>query len=431
MNIKLLNNTYYSLFVCSFMWSLFWLSINTMPFEIYFFGENFIKSINSLRLVLALILSFLMIIYFALKIFLIEKRTYLFKLDFRYYFLILFSSYLIFLIFSDTRELNLQNTYLIILSLGTIFFSLVLMNISEINLRCLIIVNILFLICICFITILPKYDEIISHNFNFYRTFFFLDGNLLNQVNPRVTGLSRSVSILNIFLLIVILNTKNKFLNSILLILFLFLFFVIWGMQSRGSILCFYITTLFLLMSVSKFKNFQKIIFLIFLIFSNFTVDYIYKNKINQVEEIKQYSRILDNNSSGRVDIWKYSLTNYEYENIFGYGSQGDRYFLKKYIKKDKFGDNSSNAILYSFLSGGYLALLLIITIYIHLINRIKYFIFTKYKNNVFYTFSISIIVFFFVRSLFENSFSLFSIDYLLLFSSLLYVNKIETKKIP
>ena len=200
-------------------------------------------------------------------------------------------------------------------------------------------------------------------------------------------------------------------------------------MQSRGSILCFYIAVLFILIFANKSKNFSKIILLIFLIFSNFTIDFIYKYKINKVEEIKNYSRILKNNSSGRFDIWKYSLENFKYKNLFGYGSQGDRYFLKKYVHKDKFGDNSSNAVLYSLLSGGYLALLFIVTIYIHLIKKIKNFIFTRYKNNIFYTFSIAIILFFLVRSLFENSFALFSIDYLLVFSSLLYVDRIESKK--
>ena len=101
MNIKLTNNTYYSLFTYSFMWSLFWLSINTMPFEIYMFGDNIVKSINSLRLVLALILSGLMIIFFFYKVILNKNNSFYRKFDFKYYFFILFSSYLFFLFLSD------------------------------------------------------------------------------------------------------------------------------------------------------------------------------------------------------------------------------------------------------------------------------------------------------------------------------------------
>ena len=50
-----------NIFIFSVFWSIFWLSINTMPFEIYLFGKSILQSINSLRLVSALIISILLI----------------------------------------------------------------------------------------------------------------------------------------------------------------------------------------------------------------------------------------------------------------------------------------------------------------------------------------------------------------------------------
>ena len=64
--IKKLITEYFSFFVFGSIWIVFWASINTMPFEIYFFGENIIKSINSLRLSLALIISLVLITVIAL-----------------------------------------------------------------------------------------------------------------------------------------------------------------------------------------------------------------------------------------------------------------------------------------------------------------------------------------------------------------------------
>jgi len=178
-----------------------------------------------------------------------------------------------------------------------------------------------------------------------------------------------------------------------------------------------------------------KLIMICVIIFLNFIFIQFNVNKINTSNEtintdIKSnvyQSRLFKSNSSGRVDIWSYTINNYNYKNFFGYGSQGDRFFLKKYEKN--YGNNSSNAILYSLLSGGYLGLILIIFIYINLTKKIFLGMSFNKKDDIYYNFSISVIIFFFIRSLFENSFALFSIDYLLILTSIFYIQSVEMVK--
>ena len=126
--IKKLITEYFSLFIFGSIWVIFWSSINTLPFEIYFFGETIIKSINALRLSLALIVSVMLIAYFFFK----SKQTkndLLFKENYLiFFFLLLFSSYLLALIFNSERYFNLDNTYLVILSFGTIFLYFIMYN---------------------------------------------------------------------------------------------------------------------------------------------------------------------------------------------------------------------------------------------------------------------------------------------------------------
>ena len=58
------------------------------------------------------------------------------------------------------------------------------------------------------------------------------------------------------------------------------------------------------------------------------------------------------------------SLEYYDLNKIFGYGPQADRFILNSL--SNKYGNNVSNASIYSLLSGGYLSLISIILIYIY-----------------------------------------------------------------
>ena len=114
----------------------------------------------------------------------------------------------------------------------------------------------------------------------------------------------------------------------------------------------------------------------------------------------------------------------YKYKNFFGYGPNGDRFFLKSFDKKDKYGDNTSNIWLYSLVCGGFASVFFLILIFFDVVkmfasNKEKVF---SNRNSFCFNFSIVCLIFFFIRSFFENSFGLFSIDFLIKYLSISYI---------
>ena len=109
-------------------------------------------------------------------------------------------------------------------------------------------------------------------------------------------------------------------------------------------------------------------------------------------------------------------------KNFFGYGIQGDRYLITKinneiYGSNNPFVTNVSNGAIYSFLSGGYLAILFFLILYgvvfylgINLLRKII----SINKIEPIIKYSSTIMFYFTLRSIFENSFALYSIDFLL-----------------
>ena len=86
------------------------------------------------------------------------------------------------------------------------------------------------------------------------------------------------------------------------------------------------------------------------------------------------------------------------------------------------FGNNVSNGYIYSFLSGGYPGLIIFLTITINIFlvvckNLFVTKIFNKNKNTSI-KIATMILIFFLIRVLFENSYALFSIDFLLILIS-------------
>ena len=111
-------------------------------------------------------------------------------------------------------------------------------------------------------------------------------------------------------------------------------------------------------------------------------------------------------------------------------------YFL--YDHRNIYGNNSSNAAIYALLSGGYLSIICIILIYFYFtylflsFYKRKLFKFNfqlNYKNSL-VVISMIFSTFFMIRSLVENSFSLFSIDFLITILSLFVIEQNKYKKI-
>ena len=146
-------------------------------------------------------------------------------------------------------------------------------------------------------------------------------------------------------------------------------------MQSRGTLLCYLIILLFLILFLSKGKiknKIKKIIILIFVpFFLYFSINTQIIKNISSDKQENINNRIFEKHSSGRIDIWTFSLKNNDYKKIFGYGSQGDRFFLKNYNNKNKYGNNSSNIVVYSLLSGGVACVILLMLCYYEILKTI------------------------------------------------------------
>jgi hypothetical protein len=93
--------------------------------------------------------------------------------------------------------------------------------------------------------------------------------------------------------------------------------------------------------------------------------------------------------------------------------------------------NNASNAILYSYLCGGIFGLFIIIFLYINFANIIYKITFVKrifFKNNILLNFSIVTLSYLLIRSIFENSFSLFSIDFMILILCYFIISETNNK---
>jgi O-antigen ligase len=337
--------------------------------------------------------------------------------------------------------------------------------------------KIFFILLIIISIVTVFYFSILLKEFIFNESVFYFYGNkelladsnntFVMQTNPRVTGLGRNLVII-LSVLFFIYNDLIIKKAAIFKTLFLFLIFLstflIWGTQSRGSLVCLaVIIIMFFLFDKKNIKYKILFSFLIFLIpillFENISKlkyeNYKSKYKLDN-QNINNYSRIFnketlpqfsDNNketlpqfsdneanydySTGRSTIWKRSF-NFIYKKPWiGYGPQGDRVALsnnkEKSLAEQKhiWDNNSSNAVIYTLLSSGIFGLICLTGIYLLMIKKIVYLIFKSnifYSNNYMLKINISIIPMLLVRSAFENGFVFFGIDLIFLITCFYYL---------
>ena len=466
-------------------WFIIWSSVGVEHKSILFFGNKLIDNINFFRLNTSLLFSLISSLFLLYVIFFKKKKTKTNEVLYLFYLYFIFQ--LIGLSLNTELKLTLGNSFLLILAFGTIniFLFLKLFNIenySKILLYLSIIFSLIFILFVLFSN-KDKFLEYLSLS-----TFYSLSlpsDRFLDNAYPKTTGLSRLFAVINLFLITTYLsiNLKNhKILGlSILIIILLFGAFI-WGFQSRGTIVSYFIGVIFLSFLFEKsikvkFINFMFIILFPILIFnisssiakSFYLEDFnridgtllnkdellskgellkkdFYKklNKDEKKKLLKKLDQIQKNPhhanrflksemiTSGRFEIWAYIMKNYDKKKIFGYGIQGDRYLLKK--KYENYGNNSSNAFVYFWITGGYFSLILLIVI----LSRI-YYIFIKIyffkknlliKNSFIFKLNFGLILFFSTRSLVENSYGLFSIDFLFITTSFFIIENLNNKSI-
>ena len=421
-------------------WIILWFSINTSPIEegllstlnLIDFSKNIGKSFGYLRIVLALFCTCLIILYF-IYIFFWQTN----KINKIYLFIILsFVSQLIGLYFNQEKTFDIFNTFLAFLSIGTVCLLALCDQIKVENILKYFFWASLIILTLVFITILSfKLVEI--KNYDFYTLFSPRDSNIFTLNNPRISGLSRTLAILNLFLILYFFSLKQYYFKKILLFFSLSISLLLLLMESRGTLLSYFVTltfiTLFLVKKNTIFKIKYFLILIVFPIVLSISIFNNYTNKETPTKNDKIFnSRIVAQHTSSRLKIWTYTLKNYDYKKIFGYGPQGDRFFLNQSKYFEKGYNNSSNILIYTLLSGGVMSIFFWILVFFEIF---KTFIknrnsFLLNINNYYLNFSISCIIFFSVRSIVENSFGLFSIDFLIINLSIVYMlNSFKIKK--
>jgi len=435
-------------------WIFLWFSIGVTPKNLDYNFQSYIDIINIFRVftpIFFLIILFLLIIIikFQNKKINCEKKEYF---TFINLFLIYFFLQLIGLQQNEYSKFSLENLYLIVLGVGTLEIFIINQFFDNKNFKYLLYLSIL----ICFLSSTLTFS-ILSIKNDYYSFLDVININLraihdinldkkffLNTIYPRSTGISRTFGLINIFIVIYFLFFIKKKIIKYLFYLSSFVYTsLIWLMQSRGSLLIFFASISLIIFFLKKNIK-EKILLIFILIFFPIICSEVTilaarnlnntNTKANTNENIQLKNRVVkDTSSSGRLTIWEESLKNYDRNKIFGYGPQGDRFLLTTSEKAIQYSNNSSNALLYSLLSGGYFAILIFLLIYFKILRKI-YICIKKFKifendTDINIKLSVSYALFFFIRSFFENSFSLFSIDFLIFVYAAIHIENYIKKK--
>ena len=427
---------------------------------------NFIRSISVFIVILFFIIFYFKQISFKLN-----------NLIFFFYTFLIVQLISFFLVRELSKEYDqfyfILNQFLIL----TFFYFIFLLNKSFSQI--LKIYENLFIILIIFIFLvviylgINLYSEFLKTDaVNFYYGYFVSpDSRILGQGVPRITGISRLVLILAITTSIILLYGKYKIasffvMSSVLSMLLL--------SDTRFSSYSFVIISILLILLDKQYSLVKKLIYFISLTlfaylinftlinFKNnlFTKNTLYMNKNLEVisendkklkekrdlmkyfrldsdevwhlgryteKELEFNSRIFqDFSSSGRVEDWKNNIILFKKKPILGYGFQADRYLTN---------EPASNAYIYSLISGGIIGFLLFtIVAFLSFIKCIKAIFLEKIfhdKSKLILKSSVLINLAILLRTLIENSFSVYNFDLILFLTTyfIMYFNETNSKK--
>lgn len=442
-----------TIFIC---WLFLWVSLGILPNNLNNEIMTYLDLINYLRVYVPIFCAFslfLIICFKYVSFFSLYKKENSTIINL---FIIYFLTQVLGLLQNNSLQFNIENLYLVIVSICAIEILIInqFLNTDK-NLQYLLFSGII--ICIISSSYF-FFSSFINHPFYFLQEFFnvklrgyydmqldkvfFLEKTVL----PRSTGVARTFGLINIFIILylIFINKKKSLFIYLISICYTSL---VWLFQSRGSFLIFFLITI-LIIYLTKKLNLKRKIYAIFyliifpiilteslmflgkkLISKNYfdsNIKYeILKNEdqINKNFEIRLFT---DYSTSGRTQIWNESLRLFEKNKLFGYGPQGDRFILNSSEVANKFYNNTSNALIYSLLSGGYFGFLVMCSIYLNIILKI-YILFKKlkifnYSKDITLKLTVCYILFFLFRSFFENSFSLFGIDFMIFILSAVYL---------
>ena len=231
----------------------------------------------------------------------------------------------------------------------------------------------------------------------------------------RSSGFSRLAAIPAIISISYILNGRNKTLRLISIGIFVFSVFIIWFMQSRGSLVAFTFALLFIILSGRTLG--KKIVTLILigsgiivLLLSGASGDL--WDHASRSEGVEGFYTM-----TGRTDLWAAGWQHVLERPFFGYGPQADRFLV---------GQNASSALIYALLSAGIIGGILYFYSFFVCIKKL--FFVTKFLGKLevsdrnIVSISGGILIFSLFRSIPENQATVFSIDLLLQLPAMLII---------
>ena len=183
-----------------FFWTSLWLSIGSYPNDIIV--KNIYSTINGLRNINALTFSFLSFIFiFCIYIKNFSKISIklfdIFILFFFYFFIQYIGLYQ-----NNLLDFNINFTFLPSLAIGALssIFIIKFYKVKNIK-KYLLFLSIFFLFAITLSILFILKDEFNIIDKKYLYGFVPLDKYLFNNTLPRITGISRSIAIINIFLI--------------------------------------------------------------------------------------------------------------------------------------------------------------------------------------------------------------------------------------
>ena len=274
-------------------------------------------------------------------------------------------------------------------------------------------------------------------------------------IGPGTNGISRSLLIIYFFVFISFLRNNKK----PLLILLLFINIAQFHLQSRFALLIIFPFSIFLLHINKglKFKNKLYIFFVILvlpILFSgsiskvknkilefNITTKSRVINDFNTFKSTKNFNfdinkSIIEKNTPKflksihyRLYVWSIVIKKNE-KKLLGYGVLNDKAFLKEV---NFYSRTPSNSLIYGYLSGGLISVILLVIFYLFIIVKLILFLIKKkIKKSKLDRYTLTSIITIFIillRSIIENSFSIWGLDIIFLILSInLLNNKFKLK---
>ena len=427
-NKKLFNFSFNEIFlILSYL--VCWFSISTSYYDVLDFVEkknlNFIVIINFLRQFLNLIIFPILIIFFLKKL-----RSIKFKNELLFVFALLYFLFQVpGLLLTDNSFTNL----IYVVSALNILLIFILTNIYFDKRKHLIFfyITLSMLILITFLNYKTFLNFFLINEPSALYTFFFSPETFFGKNSPRSTGSSRTILLIMIISFLIFDKFfKNKNYLKLMIYIITSTFIILFQSRTSIALLIIFVFINFIYENNYSFKGVVKYFFfylimpilLIYIILASKQAVHdtkFYKyGEFSPLELAKDLKRPIDPKtySSGRFNDWKSILSKINKSLVYGYGSQGDRFIINQ---------TASNGLLYALSSSGILGILpfiffSILSLRITLINLFK-----SIRLKIFLNYYISIVVMLLLlRSLLESSYAVFSLDFIVVYTFVNYLNK-------